>query len=181
MGCGSATNKRKRHDFYETPERAVEQLCEVERLPSVIWGAMRVRRPAYARSEAIRLQSDRQRSHSSRPKPAMVRLSGSGVFAGDRHRHQSALSHLPPSSSGTRSSDISPCCSRRFLFMARSIHRIRLCPKDPLVRSCANQSRTNHGADTASGARGLYQYGAAGSTKGCSNAPAAERLLLAQS
>ena len=37
LGCGSATNKRKRHDFYETPEWAVEQLCEVERLPSVIW------------------------------------------------------------------------------------------------------------------------------------------------
>ena len=37
LGCGSATNKRKRYDFYETPEWAVEQLCEVERLPSVIW------------------------------------------------------------------------------------------------------------------------------------------------
>jgi hypothetical protein len=37
LGCASATNKRNRHDFYETPEWAVEQFCEVEQLPSVIW------------------------------------------------------------------------------------------------------------------------------------------------
>jgi hypothetical protein len=33
----SVTNKRKRHDFYETSEWAVEQLCEVEQLARVIW------------------------------------------------------------------------------------------------------------------------------------------------
>jgi hypothetical protein len=39
MGAGSATNKRKKNDFYETPEWVTEQLCVVERehLPSVVW------------------------------------------------------------------------------------------------------------------------------------------------
>jgi hypothetical protein len=35
----------------------------------------------------------RERSHSSRPKPATPRLSEIRVFAGDRYRHQSTISH----------------------------------------------------------------------------------------
>jgi hypothetical protein len=37
LGCASATNKRLKHDAYQTPDWVVEQLCEVERLPSQIW------------------------------------------------------------------------------------------------------------------------------------------------
>jgi hypothetical protein len=37
LGCGSAVNKRKPFDFYETPSWAVEQLCSVESLPPSVW------------------------------------------------------------------------------------------------------------------------------------------------
>jgi hypothetical protein len=37
LGVASATNKRKKHDFYETPDWSVEELCAVEDLPGVVW------------------------------------------------------------------------------------------------------------------------------------------------
>jgi hypothetical protein len=115
LGCASATNKRLKHDAYQTPDWVVEQLCEVERLPSQIW------EPCAGEGQLANV----------------LRQHGSKVIETDldpRKRSQRRLDFLaarrplsrpsspihpialPPSSSGTRYlwvSNISPCCSRR--------------------------------------------------------------------